>query len=381
MSPIHVLWAGVACVVSVAFTMIVRSFGIRHAIVDRAERDPQPSQARAPVPLLGGVAIWCAFACTILLVLLISPDRLLGGYLLEKHLIGILLGGLLLMVGGVRDDLRSRTPAKQILWPLLASLCVIASGIGITYLSNPFGSTFRFDQLSITLFSYNDLPYRFVVFADLFAIVWLLVSMYTTKFLDGVDGLVSGISVIGMVILFFLSMSKTVGQPETALVALIGAGAFLGFLFFNFAPAKIFLGEGGSLWAGFLLGTLAILSGGKIATALLILGIPMLDVIWVILRRLFSRVSIFHGDKKHLHFRLLDIGLSTRQAVLLLYCCSAVFGSATLFTEGKTKFFMLIAVVALMLLLGVMLLFRSKRRQSVHIDSNHTPPYTGVAVE
>ena len=112
--------------------------------------------------------------------------------------------------------------------------------------------------------------------------------MYTTKFLDGLDGLVSGLSVIGGLIVAGLCLFTKFFQPEIATISLIFAGACAGFLIFNFYPAKIFLGEGGSLFCGFILGTLAIISGGKIATTLLILGIPILDLIWVILRRLIG---------------------------------------------------------------------------------------------
>lgn len=370
------LWAGFALAASVLCTHLVRRFALRRNIVDSPEQAPERKIHRVPTPLLGGLGAYGAFLITIVLITLVQPQLLFGGYLHPKHVGGILLGGLLLMIGGACDDIRPRSPKSQILWPMIAAALIVASGVGIEYLSNPFGEPFRLDQWRVTVFTLFDLPYQLILVADLFAWGWLMLSMYTTKFLDGLDGLVSGVSVIGMVILFLLSIGSRVGQPETGLLALLGAATFLGFLFFNFHPAKIFLGEGGSLWAGFLLGSLAILSGGKIATALLILGIPILDVLWVVGRRLLTRpTALALADRKHLHYRLLDVGLSHRQAVLVLYVCSAIFGSATLFTEGASKFFVLLCVGVVMVLLGVMLVIRSRRRQPT-VDKLPHPPYT-----
>ncbi|MFH1171315.1 MAG: MraY family glycosyltransferase [bacterium] len=375
-SPSFVLWALGAFALSCFLTIIVRRFAFRHRIVDCPEQAPERKIHDRPVALLGGLAPYGAFLCTIALILLLQPTALLGGYLLPKHLLGILLAGLLLMIGGFRDDRRSRSPVSQLLWPITAAALIIASGIGIDYLSNPFGAPISLTHWQWTVFTVGDTPYHLVLLADLFTFAWLMLSMYTTKLLDGLDGLVSGISVVGMIILFILSMSRTVGQPETALIALVGAASFLGFLLFNFHPASIFLGEGGALWAGFLLGTLAILSGGKIATALLILGIPMLDVVWVVIRRIVEgRNPLKYADRKHLHFRLLDVGLSHRQAVCALYVCSAVFGSATLFTQGKAKVLALLGVGIVMIILAIALVLRSRRG----IDTRSEPPYTGRA--
>lgn len=362
--------AGIAAfLVAVLCTPIVRSISRRLNILDCPDVAPERKIHTRATPLLGGVAVYVSFAAVIGAVLIIKPTLLLGGYLLPKHLIGVLLGGALLMVGGFLDDKKSRSPFRQILWPALAALVVLASGIGIGYISNPLGNALRLDLWSVPLFRFRDLPYGIMFPADAFSFVWLLGAMYTTKFLDGLDGLVSGITTIGMFILFALSLTPSVGQPETALVAIIAAGAFLGFLLFNFHPARIFLGEGGSLFAGFLLGTLAIISGGKIATALLILGIPVLDVVWVVLRRLFvERRSAATGDRKHLHHRLLEMGLSHRQTVLLLYILTAVFGSATLLVHGTSKIIVLAALVALTILLGALSVLVARRRHA-NIDS------------
>jgi UDP-GlcNAc:undecaprenyl-phosphate/decaprenyl-phosphate GlcNAc-1-phosphate transferase len=152
-----------------------------------------------------------------------------------------------------------------------------------------------------------------------------------------------------------------VPMSGTSVLCLLLAGALLGFLKFNFYPAKIFLGEGGATFVGFMLGCLSIISGGKIATALLIMGLPILDVVLVVLRRMFSGRHVYEGDRGHLHFRLLDAGLTQRQAVLILYFLALVFGLSSLFLQSKDKVVALVmlAIAAIMLFLSV--LFLEKR--------------------
>ena len=177
------------------------------------------------------------------------------------------------------------------------------------------------------------------------------------------DGLVSGVGVIGALALFALSLTPEVMQPETALIAALFAGACLGFLKYNFSPAQIYLGEGGSLFVGFTLGLLAIISGGKIATALLILGLPMLDVLWTILRRITRGKSPFHeADKKHLHHRFLAAGYSQRQTALILYLFTATFSFFAVLLRGKEKLWALLTLSGVMLVLAAFLIWRGRKR-------------------
>jgi UDP-GlcNAc:undecaprenyl-phosphate/decaprenyl-phosphate GlcNAc-1-phosphate transferase len=179
--------------------------------------------------------------------------------------------------------------------------------------------------------------------------------------LDGLDGLVSGVTTIGAIIIFIVSLTWDVPLAGTSALALIVSGLFGGFLIWNFFPAKIFLGEAGSTLAGFLLGILAIISGGKIATALLVMGIPILDAVWVISRRLFlEKTSPTHADRKHLHFRLLDAGLSHRQAVLLIYLLVVLFGSLSLYNTTQGKLILLGLVVVTMLVLAAVIIRRHR---------------------
>lgn len=356
----------VAVAVSVLLTYAIRRIAIRIGAVDIPAQAPERKIHDKPVPLLGGTAIFLTLVIVTTTYTLFT-DRVIGGYLLPKHLIGIAIGGLLIMIGGYLDDRYNLSPSKQIIWPILSCLAVVGSGIGIEYISNPFGGTVALDSVEFKLFSFGGIPYYITLFADLFALCWLMGMMFTTKFLDGLDGLVSGVTTIGAGILFFLSLNKDVAQPETALLAVILVGASLGFLIFNFHPAKIFLGEGGSLFTGFMLGVLSIISGAKIATALLIMSIPILDVVWVIVRRLFiERRSPFKtADKKHIHFRLLESGLSHRQSVVLLYGVSALFGGLALFLHGAQKVLALSIAFVVMIVLSIILVNRQKQRSDI----------------
>jgi len=339
-----------AAVLSLVLTRILLSIAIKLNILDRPRLGRKVH--KKPTPLLGGLAVFFAAFIVIGILYFINPEFVLGRHLFLKNILGIFIGGAIIMLGGVLDDKYNLKPKFQIIFPILAALVIVIAGLGIRQISNPFDGMINLARYEWILFWRDGIAYRFTLFADLFTFVWMMGMMYTTKFLDGLDGLASGIGVIGSIIIFVLSLTREVNQPETALLALIFAAACFGFLFFNWHPAKIFLGEGGSLFIGFMLGSLAILSGSKISTTLLIIGLPVLDVLWVIIRRIFiEKKSPFSGDKKHFHHRLLDAGFSHRGAVLLLYFITASFGISALFlqTEQRIKAFAVLIIVMLVM--------------------------------
>jgi UDP-N-acetylmuramyl pentapeptide phosphotransferase/UDP-N-acetylglucosamine-1-phosphate transferase len=144
------------------------------------------------------------------------------------------------------------------------------------------------------------------------------------------------------------------------------SGALLGYLVYSFHPATIFFGEGGSTLTGFILGALSIILGGKIATALLVMGIPILDVAWVIVQRLLNRKSPFIGDRLHLHFRLLDLGFTQRQTVLILYAISALFGLAAVYLQSFGKLVALLILFTVMVGLGVTVVSMYRKKQKTN---------------
>lgn len=302
---------------------------------------------KKPTPLLGGLAIFIAFNLAVALFYFFSSD--FSYNLLPKHLLGVFVGSLFLMLGGILDDKFNLKPKVQFIFPVLAVLSVVVCGIGIDWLKNPFGQGLIYlNKHETILFWFKGLPYKVTLIADIFTLIWLLGMTYTTKIMDGLDGLVSGVTVIGGLFIFIFSLTKEIAQPDIALLAIILVGCYAGFLLFNFNPAKIFLGETGSTYAGFMLGILSIICGSKVAVTLILMGIPILDVLWTIVRRVMEKKNPFKtSDKKHLHHRLLAAGFSVRQAVLILYSITVVFGLAAIFLQNVNYGLLILGVVVL----------------------------------
>lgn len=301
---------------AVGATLVVRATARKWRIVD----EPTGGRKihRRATPLLGGVGI----AIAVYAAGYFAFDSLVARGLMPVHMYAVALAGGIIVIGGVLDDIYSLTPSRQIALPLIAAGILAAGGVGIEKATNPLGGLVYFtDGFTMAL-----------------TFVWVLGMMYTTKLLDGVDGLVSGLGVIAGLIIFLFTMTTRYYQPDVGLLALIFAAACLGFWLFNFNPASIFLGESGSLFIGYAIAVLAIVSGGKVAIAFLVMGIPIFDVAWIIARRLYEGKNPFRvSDRKHLHHRFLDWGLSQRQTVAVYYALAAGFGMAALFLQSRGK--------------------------------------------
>jgi UDP-GlcNAc:undecaprenyl-phosphate GlcNAc-1-phosphate transferase len=349
---LYVLLLACGFLLTVIFTPLVKKLALRVRALD-IPNNPRKIHTK-PMPLLGGWAVIISFVIMLLAYLaFLHPDMHIVPI---KFYVGILIGAVILMIGGFLDDKYNLPPKWAIIAPVLAVLAVVVSGIGvgITQLSNPFGHPIMLN------FLFLGIP-----FSGIFVYLFIIGMTYTTKFLDGIDGLVSGITIIAALTLFFLSLTPRINQPITASLALILVGVFGGFLVFNFNPASIFLGESGSTFAGFILATLSVLLGGKIATAILVMGVPILDISWAIIRRIWYGTSPFQGDRKHLHLRLLDIGFSQRQTVLILYALAICFGAVSIVLQARGKLFSLIVLFCVMVLLGVFSVFAYKAKEKV----------------
>jgi len=338
-----IIWFGLAVIVSFGLTALVRAVALRYSIVDRPSERPGKIHT-TPVPLLGGVGIFLSFSIC-LIVAALTTGRVIGA-ITWPMLIGVIAGGAILIVGGALDDIKNLPPRLQILFPLAATLVVIFCGVGVSKLSSPFGGII---YLAAPLSGLVIFPY-------------IMGTTYATKFFDGLDGLVTGLAAIGALLIMILALTTRYFQPDVALIAAITLGSFAGFLPWNFHPAKIYLGEGGALFAGYILGVLSIISGAKIAVVLMALGVAVVDAAWVILRRaLWERRSPVSADRKHLHHRLLDAGWSQRNTVLFIWFVSAAFGAATLLLQsaGKLVAFILLALVTLTV--GVAAILKRKK--------------------
>lgn len=337
-----------ALILTAAITPLIRHYAMEKKIVD------SPGGRRIntkPIPRLGGVAIVLGVWLTLIGFRIASPyfppftERQLFG-IFDQNLFGVFLGSLILAITGVVDDIRGLLPWQKLIAQVLAAVCIPLFGIHIQWLAHPFGGP------DIQLANWLD---------NILIVGWIVGVINVVNWLDGLDGLATGIGAIASLILFFLSLAPFVNQPATALLAIILFGACLGFLPYNFNPAKIFLGDSGSMFLGFLLAIIAVISGGKLATAGLVLGIPILDAAWVILRRLFAGQAPWQADRKHLHHRLLDAGLSQRQTVALYWVFAAVTGLVALGSRTYGKTITASILLGLMLILGCSLVLLEKR--------------------
>lgn len=302
----------------------------------------------------GGVAIYLSFVLVSYALLNTFP----------REFIGLLVAGTMVLLIGLADDIRRLSPWLKLGVQILAAVVAsIGFGITINSITNPLGNTFVFEQPTVQLIIFGfHLSFNWVAVA--LAIVWLVGMTNTINFLDGIDGLSGGVSAIAAGIIFLLSISTRVNQPETALISIILMGGCVGFLIYNFYPAKIFNGDSGAYFLGMTLGILAIFSGAKLATAALVLGLPILDAVWAVMRRVVHGKSPFSADRGHLHYLFLDAGFSQRQAVLSIYTLCLVFGLVGLLGSTNQKIVGIgVLVVVMATLLVVLALLKRKRQQ------------------
>lgn len=334
-------WFLLALALSAGLTPLAARLARHLGLMDKP--DGARKRHSHPIPLLGGLAPFVALAACILL-LLTTSDHLTSGLVTSPQYLGFLIGGLILMIGGYLDDKYRLPPVLSLIAPVLASLVAVVAGVNVSKLTNPFGGFIYLSNLQ----------------SDLLVYVWLLLVMYTTKLLDGLDGLSTGVSSVGVGMILLLSLTTAYFQSDVAVFAAVTLGSLLGFLVWNAPPAKVFLGEGGSVFVGYALGILAVISGGKLAIALLAVGIPLLDVAWAVVRRLFKGgpSTIARGDRQHLHHRLLDAGWSPRQTWLAYLVVAGIFGGAALFLQSRQK---LVALGVLAFLMIVVIIGLARR--------------------
>jgi UDP-GlcNAc:undecaprenyl-phosphate GlcNAc-1-phosphate transferase len=245
---------------------------------------------------------------------------------------------------------------------LAISAIVISFGLGIPYLSNPFGEAIRLDtfRINFELFGAHSIWF----WADILAIVWLTWTTNMVNWSKGVDGQLPGFVAITAIFMGLLGARFTahdISVQSVTLFSYIVAGAFLGFLPFNFYPQKIMPGYGGGGLAGFLLGVLSILSFGKLGTAVLILSMPMIDAVYTIIRRIKNRQSPFRADWGHFHHRLLEIGWGKRRIAVFYWLVSFILGLSSLFLKGVEK---IIAFVTCGVVLFIFMLIIQRMKKS-----------------
>jgi UDP-GlcNAc:undecaprenyl-phosphate/decaprenyl-phosphate GlcNAc-1-phosphate transferase len=320
----------IAAVLSLIATPTVRTFVRRRGIVDHPN---ERRVNRRPLPRGGGVAVVAAF--TIVGGAAVLLDGTVAGLpsahqIGPNQLVGLFAGGVLAAVIGAIDDALDLRARWQFLGQIVVALVAVWAGITVAFVGNPFGPE------NIT----------FPVWLGIaFTVVWIVGMTNSLNFIDGLDGLSSGIALIAAVTLGILSLTQQVNQPFVAVLCFTLAGALLGFLRWNFHPAVIFQGSAGVMFLGYTLGILSILGTAKVIVALLVLAVPIVDSFWVIVRRLFSGRSPFSPDRGHIHHRLLDVGLSHRNTVLLIYGMCATLGLMSLIVSVSTGIYAFLGVL------------------------------------
>lgn len=269
---------------------------------------------KKPIPRMGGIAIYLGFVLAVLASMHVS-----------REIVGLLLGGTVIMMVGIIDDMYQLSAKVKLLGQIAAAMVLVAFHIRIEWLTNPFGEMLYVDQFSVPL-----------------TILWVVGLTNTVNLIDGLDGLAAGVSTIASITILLVALQQNFWTVAILTAAL--AGAALGFLQHNFNPAKIFMGDTGSMFLGYMLAAVSILGTVKSAATIALvvpimaLGLPIMDTAFAILRRYRNGRPIFKPDKGHLHHRLLDLGLTQKQAVLLMYVISGCLGISAIALTEVNKF-------------------------------------------
>ena len=343
----------VAFIITILATPLVIKLAHKLKVVD----DPKINKHvkvihKYPVPRMGGLATFFAILVTSLIFL--PPD---------KHLVGILIGGTLITLIGILDDKYNLNPYLRLLLGLFAALAPIAAGIGIAFISNPGGGIIDLSYPQI-VFNLLGKERSIWVLSDLFGLFWIIFIMNMLNMgAKGIDGQLPGVVVISAITIAAMSLkfSADITQWPIITLAAILAGAYLGFLPWNFYPQKIMPGYGGSTLAGYILAILTILSTTKVGILMVVLGVPLIDTGYVIIRRIFSGKSPVWGDRGHLHHRLLDIGWGKRRIAVFYWAITAFLGFIALNLNTTSKLYTMVGIT---IVLGGLILWLTYRQKT-----------------
>ena len=338
-----------AFIIAFSATPIAIKLAFKLGAVD-VPKDSRRMHKKA-MPLMGGLAIVLAFILTLLFNVILSNLGFINTFLSQtpKMFFGFMGGLLIIIFCGVIDDIFHLRAKYKFLFQLAAAALVVLTGTKIDFFTNPWGKTPA------------PLPGYLSIVISIFFVVGITNAI---NFIDGLDGLAAGVCSIASLSLFFVSIILGNEFISVSILTAILAGSSLGFLPYNFNPAKIFMGETGSAFLGFTLavisiqGTLKVYATVAIVAPILVLGLPLFDTTFSILRRTISGRSIAEADRGHLHHRLVDMGLSQRQSVIIMYTASAVLGlgAIVLADKGELPAIILIISVAIVIIGGSLFL-------------------------
>jgi len=325
--------AAVAAVVAAIFTPIVKKIAFKFNVLD-IPKDARKVHKK-PIPLLGGLAIYIAFISTLILK---------SGKLTASEM-GILIGATIIAIGGIIDDKYDIRPRYKLVFQILAAAVLIMFGVEINLVTNPIISANQYINLG-----WLSLP---------MTLLWVIGITNALNLIDGLDGLAAGVALISSITLFIIAILNN--RTDAAILTAILSGAIIGFLPYNFNPASIFMGDTGAQLLGFLLaaisikGTIKSAAAFAIAVPILALGIPIYDTMFAVIRRKINGKPIMQADRGHLHHRLLDMGLTQKQTVLIMYLISAVLGGIAIIAmqvSNQRAYFVLAAAMIILVIIA-----------------------------
>lgn len=323
----------ITALISAVFTPLVKKLAIRVNAID-IPKDARRVHTK-PVPVMGGLAIYIAFVLGVILY---------NGILTPSQT-GIIIGATIIVIGGIIDDIKDLRPRYKLLIQVIAAICLLMSGVKISMLTNPFRDLYPYISMG-----WINIPVT---------IIWVVGVTNAFNLIDGLDGLAAGIAFISCVTLMIVSILS--GRLEPAFLTAVLSGAILGFLPYNFNPASIFMGDTGSQLLGFLLAAISIEGAIKSATAFVIavpilaFALPIYDTLFAMIRRKVNGRPIMQADKGHLHHRLLAMGLSQKQAVVIMYFISAILGGIAIIAmliSTQKAYFLLASVGVITVLIA-----------------------------
>lgn len=339
----HLVAFAVALIVAFFATPIARKIAVNAGAVNI----PNDSRRvhKKPMALMGGLAIIVGFVFATLYSFTTKDIKSFTEFLTKPKTLGILIGVLIIIVLGIVDDIKALRARVKFPIQLIAAIIVVCTGTRITAISKPFQNTVALH------------PSMMYVLGDILAfvisIVWIVGMTNAINLIDGLDGLAAGVSGIAALTLYIVAVIRK--QDDMAIISVSLFGAIAGFLPFNFNPAKIFMGDTGATFLGFILAIISIEGTMKSVTALavaipiLVLGLPIFDTIFAVFRRILHGKPIGEADRGHVHHRLLDMGLSHRMAVISLYIVSGALGivSIALVDKGLLPSIILLIIIVM----------------------------------
>ncbi len=348
-----------AALLSFILTPLAIRAAPRLGAIDVPDTDPATGRRvhRKPIPRTGGLAVAASFVGVGALGRVLSEvfNVALPGRPVRTTEVAALFAGVTggAIIGYLDDRFELKARWQFIAQFALAAIALVG-GISITRLPHPLG----------------DVQ---IVLGDAAAVavttIWIVGMLNSVNFVDGLDGLLAGVALIAVTTMGAISLISAPIQPVVAMLCALLAGSLLGFLPYNFHPARVFIGTAGVFAVGYALAVLSVLGTAKVAVALLVLGVPIIDTFWIIIRRVSSGRSPFSADRGHFHHRLLDLGLSHRQVVLLIYLICGVLALLSLVLSGRGQ----ISVFLIVVLAGGLALYLLTRRAREALDRRSYP--------